>query len=201
MTARRNARAGVLAAAAMTTALLGGGEVRAETPDLAWLDDRAAVQQFVDGVMGSRIARGDVVGATVAIVHGGEPVLARGYGLADLEASRGVDAEQTLFRVGSISKVFVWMGEGQPVALEEDVPPEFFDDTSRVWVEVSMHCSAAATRPNPRRPPSARRPRSRLGRSSRTRISRESTSTRPSSPPSAPASASTASSSRSSAET
>jgi phenylpropionate dioxygenase-like ring-hydroxylating dioxygenase large terminal subunit len=33
-------------------------------------------------------------------------------------------------------QVFVWMGESQPVALEEDVPPEFFDDTSRVWVEV-----------------------------------------------------------------
>jgi hypothetical protein len=30
--------------------------------------------------------------------------------------------------------VFVWMGEGEPAPIEEDVPPEFFDSTSRVYV-------------------------------------------------------------------
>jgi nitrite reductase/ring-hydroxylating ferredoxin subunit len=30
--------------------------------------------------------------------------------------------------------VFVWMGEGEPAPIEEDVPPEFFDATSRVFV-------------------------------------------------------------------
>jgi nitrite reductase/ring-hydroxylating ferredoxin subunit len=29
--------------------------------------------------------------------------------------------------------VFVWMGEGEPAPIEEDVPPEFFDATSRVY--------------------------------------------------------------------
>ena len=91
-------------AAAIAAATL-GGTVQAATADLAWLDDHAAVHQFVDGVMASQVARGDVVGATVSVVRGGELVLAQGYGLADRAAFRAVDAEQTLFRIGSVSKV------------------------------------------------------------------------------------------------
>jgi nitrite reductase/ring-hydroxylating ferredoxin subunit len=33
-------------------------------------------------------------------------------------------------------QVFVWMGESEPVALEEDVPAEFFDQETRVYVDV-----------------------------------------------------------------
>ena len=127
MTAPRVGRyfAGALSAAVIVTMLLGGA-ARAATPDLVWLDDRVAIGQFVDGVMASQIARGDVVGATVSITHHGEVVLTRGYGLADLAAFRAVDADQTLFRVGSISKVLVWMAVVQQMAagqldLEADV--------------------------------------------------------------------------------
>ncbi|MPZ15591.1 MAG: Rieske 2Fe-2S domain-containing protein [Chloroflexi bacterium] len=30
--------------------------------------------------------------------------------------------------------VFVWMGDGEPAPIEEDVPPEFFDATTRVFI-------------------------------------------------------------------
>ena len=50
--------------------------------DESWLNDDTALQQFVDGVMTAQIASGRAVGAAVSIVHGGELVLARGYGSA-----------------------------------------------------------------------------------------------------------------------
>ena len=90
--------------------------VPAKAADLTWLDDRAAVQQFVDGVLAAQIASGDVVGATVSIVRGGDVVLAKGYGLADMATDRSVDGAQTLFRIGSVSKVFVWVAVMQQVA-------------------------------------------------------------------------------------
>jgi CubicO group peptidase (beta-lactamase class C family) len=84
--------------------------------DLAWLDDPAAVRQFVDGVMASQIASGRVVGATVSIVRGKDVVLAQGYGVADLGTDRPVSGTDTLMRIGSVSKLFVWTAVMQQVA-------------------------------------------------------------------------------------
>ena len=111
----RSRVAGGFVVAAIAAATF-GATAQAATADLAWLDDHAAVHQFVDGVMASQVARGDVVGATVSVVRGGELVLAQGYGLADRAAFRAVDAEQTLFRIGSVSKVLVWIAVMQQVA-------------------------------------------------------------------------------------
>jgi CubicO group peptidase (beta-lactamase class C family) len=49
-----------------------------------------------------------VAGAVVAVVHAGEIALLKGYGLADVAAGRPVDPRRTLFRPGSISKLFTW---------------------------------------------------------------------------------------------
>ena len=84
--------------------------------DLVWLDDRLAVRQFIDGVMASQIAGDQAVGATVSIVHRGEVVLAQGYGTADRAVGRPVSGDETLFRIGSVSKVFVWVAVMQQVA-------------------------------------------------------------------------------------
>jgi len=54
------------------------------------------------------IERGDVAGAVVAVVKNGEVMFAKGYGLADVEKHKPVDAERTMFRPGSISKLFTW---------------------------------------------------------------------------------------------
>ena len=54
------------------------------------------------------IERGDVAGAVVAVVKNGEVIFAKGYGFADVEKHKPVDAERTMFRPGSISKRSGW---------------------------------------------------------------------------------------------
>ena len=52
---------------------------------------------------------------TVAVVANGGLFFAKGYGLADRAAGRKVDPERTLFRVGSVSKLFTWTAVMQQV--------------------------------------------------------------------------------------
>ena len=70
--------------------------------------ERADLEPWLDGFMPYAIERGDVAGAVVAVVKNGEVIFAKGYGLADVEKHKPVDAERTMFRPGSISKLFTW---------------------------------------------------------------------------------------------
>jgi CubicO group peptidase (beta-lactamase class C family) len=70
--------------------------------------DPADVEAFVDGYLASYMAENEIVGGVVSIVENGRVVLAKGYGDADRERHREVDPQRTLFRVGSVSKLFVW---------------------------------------------------------------------------------------------
>ena len=62
----------------------------------------------MDGLMAAEMAAKHIPGATVAVVQDGRLLLAKGYGYADLENRVPVDFERTLFRVGSVSKLFTW---------------------------------------------------------------------------------------------
>lgn len=66
------------------------------------------LEAFVDGYMASYLEQANIAGATVSFIEGEEIVFAKGYGWADVEARVPVDPEQTLFRIGSVSKLFVW---------------------------------------------------------------------------------------------
>ncbi|HKP29002.1 MAG TPA: serine hydrolase domain-containing protein [Gemmatimonadales bacterium] len=68
----------------------------------------AEIEAFVDGMMLVQLRTGHAAGATVAVVRDGKLLFEKGYGYADLVQRTPVDAEQTLFRVGSVSKVFTW---------------------------------------------------------------------------------------------
>ncbi len=70
---------------------------------------------YIDGVMEAAIARGDTVGAAVAVVQNGRLLLARGYGFANLAQQIPVQSRRTQFRIGSITKVLVWMSVLQQV--------------------------------------------------------------------------------------
>lgn len=72
------------------------------------LPDSAEVGAFLDGMIEAQLVDRHIVGATVSVVKGGRLFLAKGYGYADRERKRRVDPATTLFRVGSISKLFVW---------------------------------------------------------------------------------------------
>ncbi len=66
------------------------------------------LEAFVDGFVGGELEAYHVAGLTVAVVKDGQLFFAKGYGLADVERRVPVDADKTLFRPGSVSKLFTW---------------------------------------------------------------------------------------------
>jgi CubicO group peptidase (beta-lactamase class C family) len=52
---------------------------------------------------------------SVSIVHRGELILSKAYGYSDIEQQKPADPERTLFRPGSISKLFTWIAVMQLV--------------------------------------------------------------------------------------
>lgn len=61
---------------------------------------------FINGFMPSQMAALHVPGAAVVVVQDDAVLFAQGYGLADLEKQVPVAINQTLFRAGSVSKLF-----------------------------------------------------------------------------------------------
>ena len=68
----------------------------------------AALEPWLDGYMREALNTSGIPGAVVTVVADGQVLLAKGYGVADVGAQRPVDAQETLFRVGSVSKLFAW---------------------------------------------------------------------------------------------
>jgi CubicO group peptidase (beta-lactamase class C family) len=68
----------------------------------------ADLSAWLDGFMPLAIGRGDIAGAVVVVVKDGHVLVEKGYGVADVKTMRPVDPERTLFRPGSISKLFTW---------------------------------------------------------------------------------------------
>ncbi len=66
------------------------------------------VEAFFDGLIPPAIERADIAGAVVAVVKDGRVVLQKGYGYANVASKRRASPDSTLFRPGSISKLFVW---------------------------------------------------------------------------------------------
>ncbi len=77
------------------------------TPGAAPLT-RENVDAWLDGFMPYALANGGIAGAVVVVVADGEVVTQKGYGFANVEERRPVDPETTLFRPGSVSKLFTW---------------------------------------------------------------------------------------------
>ncbi|MEE2778009.1 MAG: serine hydrolase domain-containing protein [Acidobacteriota bacterium] len=98
------------------------------------------LEAFVDGFMMAYLEAEGAAGGVVAVVQRGQTILAKGYGQADVSSDREVDPERTLFRIGSVSKLFVWTAVMQLVEsgdldlaadvngyLEEVTVPDTFD--------------------------------------------------------------------------
>ena len=66
------------------------------------------VEAFLDGIVPLQLGRNDIAGATVAVVKDGKLLFAKGYGFADVQSKKPVSPQETLFRPGSISKLFTW---------------------------------------------------------------------------------------------
>ena len=77
-------------------------------PPARGLRDRAELEAFIDGVMAAQLREHHIAGATVSVVRDGALFFAKGYGAADVRQQRSVSADSTMFRIGSISKLFTW---------------------------------------------------------------------------------------------
>jgi CubicO group peptidase (beta-lactamase class C family) len=75
----------------------------------------ADIGAFVGGVVPLQLAKYDIAGAVVTVVKDGKVIFQQGYGYADVKTKRRVTPDQTLFRVGSISKLFTWTSVMQQV--------------------------------------------------------------------------------------
>lgn len=72
------------------------------------LADLTGLEAFIDGQMAAQMEEFKFVGATLSIVKDNEVLLSKGYGYSDPERRIPVDPDRTLFRPGSISKLFTW---------------------------------------------------------------------------------------------
>jgi CubicO group peptidase (beta-lactamase class C family) len=84
------------------------------------------VDAWLDGYMPYALARGDIAGAVVVVVKDGQVLTQRGYGFSDVEKRTPVSPETTLFRPGSVSKLFTWTAvmqlvEQGKIDLDKDV--------------------------------------------------------------------------------
>src|SRR6201999_4504738 len=61
---------------------------------------------FLDGMVPYAIHRADIAGATFVVVKDGQVLFSNGYGYANLKTKAPVIPDQTMFRVGSVSKLF-----------------------------------------------------------------------------------------------
>ena len=79
----------------------------APTPGLGPADP-AELEAFLDDLLAKQMEENHIAGAAVSVVKDGELFFAKGYGYADLENKIPVDPEQTMFRLGSVTKPFTW---------------------------------------------------------------------------------------------
>src|SRR5690242_203182 len=107
---------------------------------------KADVDAWLDGYLPYAMAKGDIAGAVVAVVRDGEIVTERGFGYADVATKKPVDPKLTLFRPGSVSKLFTWTAvmqlvEQGKIDLDADVNkylPEDFQVPPRDGKPVTM---------------------------------------------------------------
>jgi CubicO group peptidase (beta-lactamase class C family) len=93
---------------------------------------------FFDGIMPYAIHRDGIAGSVIVVVRGNRILFAKGYGYADLAKRTPVVADRTMFRPGSVSKLFTWTAVMQLVQagkidldadvntyLDFKIPPKF----------------------------------------------------------------------------
>ncbi|BAZ45447.1 beta-lactamase [Chondrocystis sp. NIES-4102] len=81
------------------------GALAQSNPDQISIEAKE-LENFLDQYFQEEMEQMHIPGAAIAIVKDGKTLLTKGYGYADLEKKIPVTADKTLFRVGSVSKLF-----------------------------------------------------------------------------------------------
>ncbi|HEY6071925.1 MAG TPA: serine hydrolase domain-containing protein, partial [Anaerolineales bacterium] len=85
-----------------------GGAVPAGPSPAKGPTDPAEMEAFMDKLFAADMEKYQIAGAAVAVVKDGKLFFAKGYGYADIQKGIPVDADQTIFRTGSVGKTFTW---------------------------------------------------------------------------------------------
>src|SRR5688572_10271886 len=64
------------------------------------------LESLFDPIFAAHMAKSHIPGAVVAVVRDGKVLFTKGYGYSDIEKKTTVVPDKTLFRIGSITKVF-----------------------------------------------------------------------------------------------
>ena len=91
--------------------------------------DPAALQIEADARFETFRQAAHIPGATLSVVYCGKVVLQRGYGFANIERGVRVDPDQTLFRIGSVSKTLTFVALMQLVEqglVDPDAPAQTY---------------------------------------------------------------------------
>ena len=84
---------------------------KSETHELTAAD----LEVYLDGFMSMALQREGIAGGVVAVVKDGRLLFEEGYGYSDVARKTPVTPDGTLFRPGSISKLFTWTAVMQQV--------------------------------------------------------------------------------------
>lgn len=68
--------------------------------------DTAEFRNFIDSLINTQFSKEHIPGGAFVFVKDGKIFYMKGYGISDIERNTKVDPEKTIFRIGSISKVF-----------------------------------------------------------------------------------------------
>ena len=86
------------------------------------VDDPAELEAFMDDLFTQQMTDYGIAGLTVSLVKDGQVFFQKGYGYADIENQTPVDPAATLFRTGSVTKLFTWTAVMQLVGTGQTGP-------------------------------------------------------------------------------
>jgi len=136
------------------------GEIEpiAPAPGAPGIQDPQELATFIDNYMAGRVPE-KAPGAAVAIVRDGEILFAKGYGYANIEQKIPVEADRTLFRVASLSKLFtatatMQLYEQGKLDIHDDITPYLGDavaienpyDAPVTFAQMMMHTDGSTKR-------------------------------------------------------
>jgi CubicO group peptidase (beta-lactamase class C family) len=110
-------------------------------PARSWPDAPPSVQDRVDAYVKAEMDRQKIPGMVVAVVQGGQVVVLKGYGLANVELGVPVKPE-TIFQAASVSKQFtaalvMLLVEDGKLSLEDPIT-KFYPDVPWTWRDITV---------------------------------------------------------------
>lgn len=84
------------------------------------------LETLLDPIIAERMEKSHIPGAAISIVKDGKIIFTKGYGVGDVEKKNPVVPDKTIFRIGSITKVFsalavVQLADKGKINLDDDV--------------------------------------------------------------------------------